>query len=77
MLTDWEIDQCEPEREIQQLSWTCLTVLFLATNEGELSVSEGEELVVLEQDYDNSGWTKVLKDEDEGYVPSAYIELIM
>ena len=65
------------ERDIQQLSWTCLTVLFLATNEGELSVSEGEELVVLEQDFDNSGWTKVLKDEDEGYVPSAYIELIM
>lgn len=47
-----------------------------ATNEGELSVNEGEELVVLEQDLDNSGWTKVLKDEDEGYVPSSYIELI-
>jgi len=54
-----------------------MTVLFLATNEGELSVNEGDELVVLEQDYDNSGWTKVLKDDDEGYVPSAYIELIM
>ena len=40
-------------------------------------MSEGEQLIVLEQDYDNSGWKKVLKDEDEGYVPSAYIELIM
>lgn len=60
-----------------RLNWTCMTVLFLATNEGELSVNEGDELVVLEQDYDNSGWTKVLKDDDEGYVPSAYIELIM
>ena len=50
--------------------------LFPASNEGELSVNEGDELVILEQDLDNSGWTKVLKDEDEGYVPSSYIEMI-
>ena len=31
--------------------------------------------MVLEEDLDNSGWTKVLKGEDEGYVPSTYIEL--
>ena len=57
---------------------TCLTLFrsILATNDGELGISEGEELVVLEQDLDNSGWTKVLKGEDEGYVPSTYIELL-
>ncbi|XP_068729392.1 formin-binding protein 1-like [Montipora capricornis] len=49
---------------------------FQASNDGELTVSEGEVLFVLEQDHDNSGWTKVLKDEDEGYVPSSYIELL-
>mgnify|MGYP000126215889 FL=1 len=50
-------------------------MISLASNDGELSVSEGEVLIVLEQDLDNSGWTKVLKGEDEGYVPSTYIEL--
>ena len=39
-------------------------------------MAEGDELIVLEQDLDNSGWTKVLRDEDEGYVPSTYIEYI-
>ncbi|CAH3033855.1 unnamed protein product [Pocillopora meandrina] len=49
---------------------------FQATNDGELTVVEGDELVVLEQDTDNSGWTKVLKDDEEGYVPSTYIEYV-
>lgn len=49
---------------------------FQATNDGELTVVEGDELVVLEQDTDNSGWTKVLKDDEEGYVPSTYIEYL-
>lgn len=69
----------EPDdEEFEEEEIQCKVIYdFQATNEGELSVNEGDELVVLEQDYDNSGWTKVLKDDDEGYVPSAYIELIM
>lgn len=53
-----------------------IPILFSATNDGELTVVEGDELVVLEQDTDNSGWTKVLKDDEEGYVPSTYIEYV-
>ena len=46
-----------------------------ATNEGELTVSAGEELIVLERDIEDSGWTQVLKGDDEGYVPTSYIQL--
>jgi thyroid hormone receptor interactor 10 len=49
--------------------------LIAGTNDGEITVSAGEELIVLERDIDNTGWTQVLKGEDEGYVPTAYIQL--
>ncbi|XP_046845264.1 formin-binding protein 1-like [Xenia sp. Carnegie-2017] len=48
---------------------------FQGTNEGEITVSAGEELIVLEQDIDSTGWTQVLKGEEEGYVPTAYIQI--
>jgi len=45
--------------------------LLPGNNEGELSISELRGSVsVVEQDLDNSGWTKVLKSGEEGYVPS-------
>ncbi|KAL9988819.1 hypothetical protein ACROYT_G003307 [Oculina patagonica] len=70
-------EEPDDEEEFEEEELQCKVIYdFQATNEGELSVNEGEVLVVLEQDMDNSGWTKVLKDEDEGYVPSAYIELM-
>ena len=49
--------------------------LIAGSNDGEITVSAGEELIVLERDVDNTGWTQVLKGEDEGYVPTAYIQL--
>ncbi|EDO43345.1 predicted protein [Nematostella vectensis] len=49
---------------------------FQATNDGELSVTVGEDLQVLEMDLDDSGWTKVLKGESEGYVPTAYLQIL-
>ncbi|EDO47148.1 predicted protein [Nematostella vectensis] len=49
---------------------------FQGTNEGELAVTQGEVLAVMEMDLDNSGWTRLCRDQDEGYVPTAYIEML-
>ncbi|KXJ20304.1 cdc42-interacting protein 4 [Exaiptasia diaphana] len=50
---------------------------FEGTNDGELPVREGEELIVTEADNDGSGWTKVMGSNDnEGYVPTAYLMMI-
>ena len=38
-------------------------------------MTAGEELIVLELDNDGSGWTKVLRGDCEGYVPTTYIEI--
>ena len=48
---------------------------YAGTNEGEITVSAGEELIVLEKDMDDTGWTQVLRGDDEGYVPTAYIQI--
>ncbi|PKS07664.1 hypothetical protein jhhlp_006270 [Lomentospora prolificans] len=47
---------------------------FQANGEGELSVPEGREVVLLEPD-DGSGWIKVRAGYKEGIVPSTYVEL--
>ena len=52
-----------------------LTMSFVATNDGEVAMAAGEELIVLEMDNDGSGWTKVLRGDSEGYVPTAYIQI--
>lgn len=46
---------------------------FDSTNDGEMSVRSGEELVVIDED-DGSGWTHVTRGGDEGYIPTSYIE---
>ncbi|KAK2596700.1 Protein BZZ1 [Conoideocrella luteorostrata] len=46
---------------------------FDATGDGELSVSEGREVVLLEPD-DGSGWIKVRAGYKEGIVPATYVE---
>ncbi|KAG8168350.1 hypothetical protein KVR01_001099 [Diaporthe batatas] len=48
---------------------------FEASGDGELSVPEGRELVVLEAD-SGSGWTKVRAGYKEGLVPTSYIEIL-
>ncbi|GAB0143589.1 hypothetical protein EsHS_00004098 [Epichloe bromicola] len=48
---------------------------FDASGDGELSVSEGREVVLLEPD-DGTGWAKVRAGYKEGIVPASYIELI-
>ncbi|EHK25698.1 uncharacterized protein TRIVIDRAFT_72791 [Trichoderma virens Gv29-8] len=47
---------------------------FDAGGDGELSVAEGKEVVVLEAD-DGSGWIKVRDGYKEGLVPATYIDL--
>ncbi|KAI1860651.1 hypothetical protein JX265_002859 [Neoarthrinium moseri] len=47
---------------------------FEANGEGELSVPDGREVVILETD-DGSGWVKVRAGYKEGIVPSSYIEV--
>ncbi|KKA30713.1 hypothetical protein TD95_004439 [Thielaviopsis punctulata] len=47
---------------------------FDGSSEGELSVPEGREVVVLETD-DGSGWTKVRLGYKEGVVPTSYLEI--
>ncbi|XP_039270565.1 formin-binding protein 1-like isoform X3 [Styela clava] len=54
---------------------TCIALFdFTAESEGAMSMKEGEEFTVLEADK-GDGWTRVLKDEVDGYVPTSYLEL--
>jgi len=45
--------------------------LFLGSNEGEISVFAGEELVIVEDD--DGGWTRILRGDEEGYIPTSYV----
>ncbi|EED19757.1 actin polymerization protein Bzz1, putative [Talaromyces stipitatus ATCC 10500] len=47
---------------------------YQAGGDGEVTVNEGQEIVVLEPD-DGSGWMRVRAGSREGLVPSAYAEL--
>lgn len=46
---------------------------FQATNEGEVSVSEGSHVSIVEHD-DGSGWTAVKSGHETGLVPTSYLE---
>ncbi|XP_065646793.1 formin-binding protein 1-like isoform X2 [Hydra vulgaris] len=48
---------------------------FSGNNEGELTVYAGEELIVIEED-DGSGWTRVMRGQEEGYIPTSYVQNI-
>ncbi|KAF6721108.1 Formin-binding protein 1 [Oryzias melastigma] len=50
---------------------------FEGQNEGTISVTEGELLYVIEEDK-GDGWTRVRRnEEEEGYVPTSYIEVLL
>ncbi|XP_051907977.1 formin-binding protein 1 isoform X19 [Hippocampus zosterae] len=50
---------------------------FDGHNEGTISVAEGEPLHVIEEDK-GDGWTRVRRNHDEeGYVPTSYLELFL
>ena len=46
---------------------------FQATNEGEISVSEGDDVTITEED-DGSGWTTIRCGHEAGLVPTSYLE---
>lgn len=48
---------------------------FGGSNDGEMSVYAGEELIIVEED-DGSGWTRVLRGDEEGYIPTSYVQKI-
>ncbi|KAM4719457.1 formin-binding protein 1 isoform 3-T3 [Anableps anableps] len=69
---DEEFDDDEPLATIG----TCKALYpFEGHNEGTIAVAEGELLYVIEEDK-GDGWTRVRRNQDEeGYVPTSYIEV--
>ncbi|XP_069039477.1 formin-binding protein 1 isoform X19 [Lepisosteus oculatus] len=71
---DDEFDDEEPLPTIG----TCKALYpFEGHNEGTITVAEGEMLYVIEEDK-GDGWTRVRRNEDdEGYVPTSYVEVYL
>lgn len=69
---DEDFDDDEPLATIG----TCKALYpFEGHNEGTIAVAEGELLYVIEEDK-GDGWTRVRRNQDEeGYVPTSYIEV--
>ncbi|XP_059906455.1 formin-binding protein 1 homolog isoform X17 [Gadus macrocephalus] len=73
-----EFDDEFDEEEALPTIGTCKALYpFEGHNEGTISVAEGELLFVIEEDK-GDGWTRVRRNEDEeGYVPSSYVEVFL
>ncbi|XP_074472996.1 formin-binding protein 1 isoform X11 [Sebastes fasciatus] len=70
-------DEFDDEETLPTIG-TCKALYpFEGHNEGTISVAEGELLYVIEEDK-GDGWTRVRRNEDEeGYVPSSYVEVFL
>ncbi|XP_059398351.1 formin-binding protein 1-like isoform X1 [Carassius carassius] len=68
----------DADEEIQPTIGTCKALYpFDGVNEGTISVTEGELLYVIEEDK-GDGWTRVRRnEEEEGYVPTSYVEVFL
>uniref|UniRef100_A0A8C2ABZ3 Formin binding protein 1b n=1 Tax=Cyprinus carpio TaxID=7962 RepID=A0A8C2ABZ3_CYPCA len=68
----------DADEEIQPTIGTCKALYpFEGVNEGTISVAEGELLYVIEEDK-GDGWTRVRRnEEEEGYVPTSYVEVFL
>uniref|UniRef100_A0A8C6SUA2 Formin binding protein 1b n=1 Tax=Neogobius melanostomus TaxID=47308 RepID=A0A8C6SUA2_9GOBI len=54
-----------------------LPAVLYCKNEGTIAIAEGELLYVIEQDK-GDGWTRIRRnEEEEGYVPTTYIEVFL
>lgn len=73
-----EFDDEFDDEEVLPTIGTCKALYpFEGHNEGTISVTEGELLYVIEEDK-GDGWTRVRRNEDEeGYVPTSYIEVLL
>ncbi|XP_072344762.1 formin-binding protein 1 isoform X8 [Scyliorhinus torazame] len=73
-----EFDDEFDDEEILAAIGTCKAVYsFEGQNEGTIAMAEGETLRVIEEDK-GDGWTRVRRSEDEeGYVPTSYVEVYL
>ncbi|XP_018595973.2 formin-binding protein 1-like isoform X10 [Scleropages formosus] len=71
-------DEFDVEEETMPAIGTCKALYpFEGRNEGTISVMEGELLYVIEEDK-GDGWTRVRRnEEEEGYVPTSYVEVFL
>ncbi|XP_064163374.1 formin-binding protein 1 isoform X15 [Anguilla rostrata] len=70
-------DEFDDEETLPTIG-TCKALYpFEGHNEGTISVAEGELLYVIEEDK-GDGWTRVRRnEEEEGYVPTSYVEVFL
>ncbi|XP_041430735.1 formin-binding protein 1 homolog isoform X21 [Xenopus laevis] len=77
-VTPTEFDDDFDDEESLPTIGTCKAIYpFDGENEGTISVAEGEILNVIEEDK-GDGWTRIRRnEEEEGYVPTSYIEVYL
>ncbi|XP_073412017.1 formin-binding protein 1 isoform X5 [Dendrobates tinctorius] len=77
-VTPTEFDDDFDDEEPLPTIGTCKALYpFDGENEGTISVTEGEVLSVIEEDK-GDGWTRIRRnEEEEGYVPTSYIEVYL
>nr|XP_034968900.1 formin-binding protein 1 isoform X19 [Zootoca vivipara] len=70
-------DEFDDEEPLPTIGTCKALYTFEGQNEGTISVSEGETLFVIEEDK-GDGWTRIRRNEDEeGYVPTSYVEVYL
>lgn len=55
--------------------WYIVLYDFLEQNQEEVTVQTGDVVLLLDEDY-GSGWSRVARGNEEGYIPTSYIQLI-
>ncbi|XP_043838504.1 formin-binding protein 1 isoform X2 [Dromiciops gliroides] len=76
MATDFD-DEFDDEEPLPTIGTCKALYTFEGQNEGTISISEGEILYVIEEDK-GDGWTRIRRNEDEeGYVPTSYVEVYL
>ncbi|XP_028919335.1 formin-binding protein 1 isoform X7 [Ornithorhynchus anatinus] len=76
MATDFD-DEFDDEEPLPTIGTCKALYTFEGQNEGTISVAEGETLYVIEEDK-GDGWTRIRRnEEEEGYVPTSYVEVYL
>lgn len=76
LATDFD-DEFDDEEPLPAIGTCKALYTFDGQNEGTISVTEGETLYVIEEDK-GDGWTRIRRSEDEeGYVPTSYVEVYL
>ncbi|XP_040819258.1 formin-binding protein 1 isoform X3 [Ochotona curzoniae] len=70
-------DEFDDEEPLPAIGTCKALYTFEGQNEGTISVAEGETLYVIEEDK-GDGWTRIRRsEEEEGYVPTSYVEVYL